>query len=310
MTEQVSASMEIRYLTPRAREWIRNGRKARVLHVFERSCNLIDERDEVQSLVTADLDVGPFSMLLELHTPAFDQWVGADTPVSLPGEGLILGGVKIDMSNAGIWEPRLDWQALSRSLHDLMDWLPIVREALTTHAPENSLGRLQFPSRSSAGATNRLGTGLSESFLRAASSPASTLCHGLVQGDLDAIRSGATALAGLGPGLTPAGDDFILGAAFATWLIYPCQRAKPLVGLVVANAIPRTTLLSAAWIKAAGRGEAGRRWHNLFDALSGKSKAKFEESLVDLASVGHTSGSDALAGFLSVIEVFGESGES
>ena len=68
MTEQVSASMEIRYLTPRAREWIRNGRKARVLHVFERSCNLIDERDEVQSLVTADLDVGPFSMLLELHS--------------------------------------------------------------------------------------------------------------------------------------------------------------------------------------------------------------------------------------------------
>ena len=155
-----------------------------------------------------------------------------------------------------------------------------------------------------------LRTAFSETILQVASLPALTLCQGLVQGDLNAIQNGAAALAGLGPGLTPAGDDFILGATLATWLIYPNKRAQPLVALAVANAIPRTALLSAAWIKAAGHGEAGRRWHDLFDALSGKSKAKFEESLVDLASVGHTSGSDALAGFLSVIEVFGESGNS
>jgi hypothetical protein len=308
MMEQVGASMKVLYLTPRAREWIREGGTARVLHVFEGSCNLIDKRDEILSLVTADLDAGPFSVLVEPHAPAFDQWVQPHTPVTLPGEGLFLGGVNIDLHNAETWDPRLDLEAFNRSVHDLVDWLPILREVLATYAPENSLGRLPFRSRTNGGAMTHLGTGFSESFLQAASLPAATLCQGLVQGDLDAIQNGAAALAGLGPGLTPAGDDFILGAALGTCLIYPYERAEPLVALVAASAVPRTTVLSAAWIKAAARAEAGKRWHNLFDALSAKNEAMFEESLVNLVAVGHTSGSDALAGFLSVMEVYRESG--
>lgn len=310
MIERISASMKVRYLTPRARQWIREGGKARVLHVFERSCNLINESGEILSLVTADLDVGPFSMLVEALTPAFDGWVKQDTLVSLGGHRLILGGVNIDLHDAQTWEPHPDWEALRQSLHDLIDWLPIMREVLATHAPENSLGRLPLRSRASGGAMTHLGTGFSESFLQVASFLASTLCQGLVQGDLDAIQSGAAGLAGLGPGLTPAGDDFILGAALATWLIYPYKRAQRLVALVATSAVPRTTLLSAAWIKAAGRAEAGKRWHKLFDALAAKNKAMFEQSLVNLVAVGHTSGSDAMAGLLSVLEVCHGSGKA
>lgn len=308
--EEVSASIEVRYLTPRAKEWIREGGNACVLHVFEHSCNLIDQRGEILSLVTADLDVGPFSMLVEPRSPAFNQWVGPDTPVTLSSEGLSLGAVNIDLHDAQTWEPRLDWEAPNRSLYDLIDWLPILREVLTSLAPENSLGRLPFFNQANTGGMNQSATGLSENLLQAACLPAATLCQGLVQGDLGAVQNGAAGLAGLGSGLTPAGDDFILGAALSTWLIYPSERAQRLVALMAANAVPRTTRLSAAWIQAAARAEAGKRWHNLFDALAAKDEARFEESLVNLAAVGHTSGSDALAGFLSVIEVFGESGKS
>lgn len=307
MIEQVSTSIEVRYLTPRAREWLREKRVARVLHVFERSCNLIDERGEILSLVTTDPDAGPFSMLVEPLTPAFDGWVLVDTPVSMAGHGLILGGVSIKPDEAATWEPRLDWEAHNQFLPDLIDWFPILQKVLALDAPENSLGRLPFLHQARTRSVKHSKTSFSESFLQAASSPAWTLCQGLVQGDLEAIQNGAAALAGLGPGLTPAGDDFILGAALATWLVYPFEVAEPLVAVMSAIAVPYTTVLSAAWIRAAARAEAGKRWHNLFDALATKDGTRFEECLRSLAAAGHTSGSDALAGFFSVLELFAES---
>ena len=307
MIEEAGAAIDVGYLTPNARAWIRVGGVARVLHVFERSCNLIDERGEILSLVTADLDAGPFSMLVEPLAPAFDTWVKQDTSLSLDGDGLSLGGLKIDLDGAEIWDPRPDWQALSQSVPDLIDWLPIVQEVLATKAPENSLAHLSFIDPAHGGAEHH-GTGVYwDRMMRAAAPAASVLCEGLIQADSVAIQNGASRLAGLGPGLTPAGDDFILGAALATWLVYPFEVAEPLVAVMSANAVPHTTALSAAWIRAAARAEAGKRWHDLFSALSTKSETGFERSLLSLAAVGHTSGSDALAGFFSVLELYAES---
>jgi len=59
-----------------------------------------------------------------------------------------------------------------------------------------------------------------------------------------------------------------------------------------------TTSLSAAWLKSAGKGEAGILWHNFFDALSTADPVRIQESMNEILSVGETSGADALAGFI------------
>ncbi|MCB9006268.1 MAG: hypothetical protein H6656_02600 [Ardenticatenaceae bacterium] len=48
-----------------------------------------------------------------------------------------------------------------------------------------------------------------------------------------------------------------------------------LAKIVVETAVPRTTQLSAAWLQAAGRGEAHKPWHDLVDALSANHKMAF-----------------------------------
>jgi hypothetical protein len=110
----------------------------------------------------------------------------------------------------------------------------------------------------------------------------------------------------LGIGLTPAGDDLILGAMYAIWIIHPPGWAQLLARDVADEAAPLTTSLSAAWLKSAGRGEAGMLWHTFLDALDSYGTVKLQSAMNQIMSVGATSGTEALAGFLSTIRFYRE----
>ena len=115
-------------------------------------------------------------------------------------------------------------------------------------------------------------------------------------GDEDALRRGARRLAGLGGGLTPAGDDFLAGLMLRAWLDHPAPEA--FCWPIVDAAAPRTTALSAAFLRAAARGECSAAWHGLLAALAGGGPALLEEAMCRVLAHGHTSGADMLAGFL------------
>ena len=102
-------------------------------------------------------------------------------------------------------------------------------------------------------------------------------------------------------GLTPAGDDFILGAVLAVWIIHPPEIARVLAKEVTDVAAPLTTSLSAAWLRSAGKGEAGVLWHNFFDDLISADQTAIQVSIDKILSVGETSGADALAGFIGAL---------
>ncbi|HET6823298.1 MAG TPA: DUF2877 domain-containing protein, partial [Anaerolineales bacterium] len=121
--------------------------------------------------------------------------------------------------------------------------------------------------------------------------------------DLSSALKISSQLAGLGAGLTPAGDDFIMGAIHAVWIIHPLEVASALTQSIADTAAPLTTSLSAAWLRSAGQGEAGVLWHQFFEALVGRVDAPtyLQEALDNILSVGETSGADALAGFSSTL---------
>jgi hypothetical protein len=130
--------------------------------------------------------------------------------------------------------------------------------------------------------------------LQAARQAAEALAAGWT-GDVDALRQGARRLAGLGGGLTPAGDDFLAGAMLRAWLAHPAPEAfcRPIVDV----AAPRTTALSAAFLRAAARGECSAAWHALLAALAGGGPAPLDEAVCGVLAHGHASGADMLAGF-------------
>jgi len=119
----------------------------------------------------------------------------------------------------------------------------------------------------------------------------------LAAGDGCAAASAAARLAGLGEGLTPAADDYLVGALYALHALRPGPEAAALAVAVAAEAAPRTTTLSAAWLRRAAAGEVAPAWERLLEALLRRGDQ--EAAIHGLIATGHTSGRAALEGFIA-----------
>jgi hypothetical protein len=257
--------------TPAIYDWLANTRHPHILHVFDQSCSLINELRKVLSIVTPQVGNGPFNAVIADRVLMLKD-LRVESPVSILDDQLIVGEMNIMLTDAKCWSPCPDWQRL----HIHRD--PIARQLAALPVPDSQLPdslRSGFP-------------------------------LALVSGDISSSRSIASQLAGVGMGLTPAGDDYILGSLYATWIIHPMEAAKVL-GIEISNiAAPLTTSLSAAWLRSAGKGEAGIRWHKFFSALLRSNPRQIRYTMDQILATGATSGADALAGFIGTIRAYTE----
>jgi hypothetical protein len=107
-------------------------------------------------------------------------------------------------------------------------------------------------------------------------------------------------LLGVGPGLTPAGDDVLAGLLVGLWSFG--QEAKPLRLAVLAGLATGTTDLSAALLRCATRGESIPQVNQLLRTMSGNAwQGRLDYALDDLVRVGHTSGMALATGVLASI---------
>jgi hypothetical protein len=118
----------------------------------------------------------------------------------------------------------------------------------------------------------------------------------------EAVVSAARALAGLGEGSTPAGDDFLVGAMYALRWLLPDARASQLCESIAAAAAPRTTRVSAQFLQRAAGGEAIPTWSFFLSALATGQPPRIRASARDVLALGHTSGRAALDGFVATAE--------
>ena len=108
-------------------------------------------------------------------------------------------------------------------------------------------------------------------------------------------------LLGRGPGLTPSGDDLIAGVLAGLWAS-GCTAAARRIGAEASRLAPgRTTVLSADLLRWAARGHAGTELLAVI-AAAGRhpvDRARIDRAAQALLAVGHTSGSDLLAGLVA-----------
>jgi hypothetical protein len=122
--------------------------------------------------------------------------------------------------------------------------------------------------------------------------PAAALVQ-LAEGLPGAVR----ALLGLGPGLTPLGDDVLAGwLATAAVTGHPARTA--IHDAVRVSAHARTTLLSATLLACAARGEGVPELRALLSGIVARSPEAVARSLAPLVSIGHDSGRGILLGAL------------
>jgi len=106
-------------------------------------------------------------------------------------------------------------------------------------------------------------------------------------------------LIGLGPGLTPSGDDFLGGFLF-TWhhlhKVYPSLPGVPRLNGLRAGA-DRTNAISLAWLRDLAQGEGVTPLHEVVEGLIGRvSPPNLQNALRRLLALGHSTGWDLLTG--------------
>jgi len=263
---------------------------ARVLAVFEDVCDLVTQDCDVVALVLPRIGDGPLNIVLDGAQGLF-AGVRPGAPVTLEGTRLRIDGVGVDLGKATVWEPRPDWEVLQSRRAAIVAHLPLLRSLCLRHAPDDSLFSL-------------LGTPLPDdghagTILSTAREATEALKEGWA-GHSERLHEGVAKLAGLGSGLTPAGDDFLAGVMLWAWLVHPTP--VPFCQAIAKVAVPRTTILSAAFLRTAARGESGVPWHVLLEALgdasTNKQAANILAALQEILACGATSGADSLAGFL------------
>lgn len=108
-----------------------------------------------------------------------------------------------------------------------------------------------------------------------------------------AVEEAVAHLTGRGPGLTPSGDDVLLG--------YTCCRVAfgmgdGLADLVVRKATGATTPVSVSYAQALAEGFINPVYRKLLCAATDCNQFEFMEAVRMIERVGHTSGIDALLG--------------
>ncbi len=127
-------------------------------------------------------------------------------------------------------------------------------------------------------------------------------------GDGDAAYHAAASLVGLGPGLTPTGDDVLTGAAFAaSRLNGSLDVVRDAVALVADTGTTNDISLTA--MRCALRGRAVQPIEDLYSWLCGADTHNPHRLVTDVYAIGHTSGADLALGLLTAVRLHQESQE-
>ncbi|HEU4361730.1 MAG TPA: DUF2877 domain-containing protein [Mycobacterium sp.] len=108
---------------------------------------------------------------------------------------------------------------------------------------------------------------------------------------------------GRGPGLTPSGDDILIGVLAALWSagVLTGESMAALRQPLESAARTRTNDISAEYLHYACRGMAAGPLHDLLVALHGRRPAAVGDVVDRLAIYGHTSGADIALGAITAL---------
>lgn len=283
MLKEVRALSLSRTVRARLREGASSGL---VMAAFARACVLAPARSDPFSLVLPEIGDGPLNIVIDVGPGSFEQ-LQPGAAWELSGQRLRVEGIQVDLAAGRVWDPSPAWPRIRACRPEVEARLGELLALAERAAASESLLAMW---------ARRPADPLEAAVWRSVIQAGDTL-RDAWSGDGEGAGSAAVQVAGLGQGLTPAGDDFLAGVMLWAWLAHPDPQA--LCQTLCQAATPRTTALSAALLRAASRGECSAAWHTLLDQLAAPGGRGLPPELVSrVLSHGQTSGADTLAGFL------------
>ncbi len=265
----------------------------RVAAVFDRSLYL-ELNGRWCCMAAVQLGKGPVSISVQLPTSVGDLTVGEVVEVDEQGF-TIKGHFRVAMAGATLWTPTPvpEWsvKTLVRGLEALdqscLGCVPKV--GLADLVWSSSLVRKRSPeARIAAPAVLQLKEWLHDAVRMKVSTPA---------------PAATVALVGLGPGLTPSGDDFLAGMLVALSLIKRSEIASRLYQAIQPFLTNGTNPVSCLHLAAAAQGVGSEMLHAALHTVLAGDCALLPKRVSAIVRVGQCSGWDGLAGAATVFKL-------
>lgn len=258
--------------------------------LFARACNVWLETGTLLTLVSSEKTNVPNGLRIE--TPArfaFPDFIRVGEPAACRGGTLRFtqSVLSIDLRTAACWH--IDLSGLRIDLHrqdQTAAWI-VAWQTLRQYQRGNTISAIIAAMARAEGAFGTI--------------PALLEATETLQ-----VKEACAAiepLIGLGPGLTPAGDDFLVGFLAGLWSTAGTDTARlqflASVGVWLSEAASQTNVISRASIQSAVRGHASEAIAGLAQQLDRADHIDSVRAETQAAlQVGHSSGTDGVAGLL------------
>jgi hypothetical protein len=284
-------ALSARLIGPVAAHAIGNGATGTVHATFDRSFYLTFPSGWL-CVGPAGLGAGPLNVLCDPwpHGGTHELVAAGDRARAENGK-LRAGRISLQLHTAATWHPQPvgAWTgaSLARGLSTFATLLPaaLPREGLAYLLRDAGDGE---------------GTPL------ATAQPAIRYLAGIVHASERGHAAGIDAqqlfdLIGLGPGLTPSGDDYLCGFLIALALTSRFALRDHIWRAVEPHLGQRTNDISRAHLGAAAEGFGNAALHLLLNAILAGANDQIPAGFSQAIAIGHTSGWDALAGAIAVL---------
>jgi len=211
--------------------------------------------------------------------------------------------LRIEMTQAMCWSPPWEWPGAGLTREEARVRLGTLFAAVQhVLEPSSEGGFLRLVAGPSWGGTEAVA---SHPYLDAASAAVERLRSACRERNLPDVLEVGLELVGLGPGLTPAGDDFLGGLLFTLLHLHHTSASLTIwdeerVAGFLAIARPFTGWISHTLLSDLARGHGPGPLHDLVGNVLSPAPAPALAACVDqLCRIGHSSGRDLLAGALA-----------
>ncbi|MGB6538500.1 MAG: DUF2877 domain-containing protein [Xanthobacteraceae bacterium] len=241
---------------------------------------------------SSGLGHAPLNVLCRMpDTLSWNDQLANGTTATRDGAVLLIGRrLRFDFSRATLWQAPI---ATGVSVPIIRAGLSRLTMAVRRHSPAGLGKLLAVP----LAPVNLCGEATSDLLLRSATPIIAALSEWIAAALGGSLRPppAIAELIGLGPGLTPSGDDFLCGAMAALHYLGHNAVARLLAEHVLSAAANATNFISASYLRWAAAGEVSEV---LFDVLRSIASGGDElDACLDVVDgVGHTSGWDTLTG--------------
>ena len=240
-----------------------------------------------------ELGAGPVNICVLL--PGRMDIVTRNAPIDRVDQGFVIGSrLHVATASAPVWTaPIVEW-----SEETLIRGLAALDPLCLDHAPSAGLSRIVWPRSSADPASFELFVATP-----VVASLVDWLQRVLERGAPELPPGSITKLVGLGPGLTPSGDDFLVGMLVVLSLAGRFDLVAAVDQVIRPTLEEGTGPISRLHLGAALDGESSERLHAMVNAVLAGDHDVLASRLVLISQVGHSSGWDTLAGAVMVLRV-------